>query len=175
MSGPRSGNSLTCCSFTRSTVIHVSHLSPETDADTLILSHLPDGPTATFRVSGVKLRHEISNHGNPTSHFPELILNNFDTIIGHRVGRMLAALYPQTPDFRGRRVATFHNQRDFIFFRQHRYEFTENGDRANLQELGPRFTLKLRSLQIGTLDSRFGEYEFIYKPKMGVNRKKFYL
>mmetsp|Transcript_29372 Transcript_29372/g.39715 ORF Transcript_29372/g.39715 Transcript_29372/m.39715 type:complete len:135 (-) Transcript_29372:364-768(-) len=30
---------------------------------TLILSHLPEGPTATFRVSGVKLRSKIVNHG----------------------------------------------------------------------------------------------------------------
>lgn len=62
--------------------------------DTLILSHLPDGPTATFRVSGLKLRQEIYHHGNPSTHDPELILNNFDTMIGHRIGRMLAALYP---------------------------------------------------------------------------------
>lgn len=104
-----------------------------------------------------------------------MILNNFDTMLGHRVGRMLAALYPQNPEFLGRRVVTFHNQRDFIFFRQHRYEFTEDNERANLQEIGPRFTLKLHSLQLGTLDSRFGEFEFIYKPKMGVNRKQFYM
>ena len=30
---------------------------------TMILSHLPDGPTATFRVSSVKLRDQIINHG----------------------------------------------------------------------------------------------------------------
>jgi ribosome production factor 1 len=30
---------------------------------TLILSHLPEGPTATFRVSSVKLRKDIDNHG----------------------------------------------------------------------------------------------------------------
>ena len=32
-----------------------------------------------------------------------------------------------------------------------------------LQEIGPRFTLKLRSLQKGTFDSKFGEYEWIHK------------
>jgi hypothetical protein len=31
---------------------------------------------------------------------------------------------------------------------------------ARLQELGPRFTLKLISLQKGTFDSRRGEYEY---------------
>jgi len=72
-------------------------------------------------------------------------------------------------------VVTFHNQRDFVFMRHHRYEFNEDGSRANLQELGPRVTLKLHSLQLGTLDSKFGEYEFIYKPKMGISRKNFFL
>ena len=44
-----------------------------------------------------------------------------------------------------------------------------------MSEVGPRFTLKLHKLQLGTLDSKFGEYEFLYKPKDGVNRKKFFL
>jgi len=34
-------------------------------------------------------------------------------------------LFPQKPEFKGRRVVTFHNQRDFIFFRHHRYVFEE--------------------------------------------------
>ena len=45
------------------------------------------------------------------------MLNNFDTRLGHRVGRMFASLFNQDPAFKGRRVVTFHNQRDFIFFR----------------------------------------------------------
>ncbi len=61
----------------------------------LILSHLPKGPTATFRVSSVMLRENIPNHGAvPSEVHPELILNNFDTMLGHRLGRMLASLMP---------------------------------------------------------------------------------
>ena len=59
-------------------------------------------------------------HGRPTSHKPELILNNFDTMLGRRVGRLFASLFCQDPNFRGRRVVTFHNQRDYIFFRRAR-------------------------------------------------------
>ena len=47
----------------------------------------------------------------------------------------------------------------YLFFR---YIF-KNQKKAGLQELGPRFTLKLRSLQRGTFDSKFGEYEWIHK------------
>ena len=56
-----------------------------------------------------------------------------------------------------------HNQRDFIFFRHHRYIFEEKGEGskkrviARLQELGPRFTLKVKGLQLGTFDTMHGE------------------
>lgn len=54
---------------------------------------------------------------------PEVIMNNFTTRLGHSVARMINCLIPQKPDFHGRRVMTYHNQRDFIFFRHHRYLF----------------------------------------------------
>jgi hypothetical protein len=56
-------------------------------------------------------------HGRAARAKPELVLNNFGTRLGHRAGRMLASLFHQDPQFRSRQVATFHNQRDFIFFR----------------------------------------------------------
>jgi ribosome production factor 1 len=146
---------------------------------------------------------------------------------------MFASVFPQKPEFKGRRVVTFHNQRDFIFFRHHRYVFEEKKGRrlphaghlataevpdhvrdsmkegrgkrsskkrksvemdgssdnsdendsededsgededegkqshintmiqARLQELGPRFTLRLMSVQKGTFDSKHGEYEYV--------------
>ena len=88
---------------------------------------------------------------------------------------MLAALFPQRPEFLGRRVITLHNQRDFIFFRHHRYIFNEDGSRANLQEIGPRFTLKLLSLQHGTFDTASGEYEWNSRPDMYSERTNAFL
>jgi ribosome production factor 1 len=76
--------------FTDLLVIYEKSGTPHT----LIHTHLPEGPTATYRISSIKMRHEIAGHGNPTDHDPELILNNFDTMIGHRLGRMLASLFP---------------------------------------------------------------------------------
>lgn len=138
----------------------------------MILCHLPDGPTAHFRVSNVVFAKEIKGSGELTKHVPEVILNNFNTRLGHTVGRMLSTLYPQHPDYVGRRVVTFHNQRDYIFFRQHRYQF-RNAKKVGLHELGPRFTLKLRSLQKGTFDSIHGEYEYMQQREK--NRRKFVL
>jgi hypothetical protein len=53
---------------------------------------------------------------------------------------MFMSLFPQQPEFEGRSAVTFHNQRDYIFFRRHRYIF-HNQKRVGLQELGPRFTV----------------------------------
>ncbi|XP_029004711.1 ribosome production factor 1 [Betta splendens] len=142
----------------------------------MVLCHLPEGPTAHFKVSNVRLRKELKRRGkDPTQHYPEVILNNFTTRLGHSIGRLFAALFPQDPQFVGRQVATFHNQRDFIFFRFHRYIF-KNEKKVGIQELGPRFTLKLRSLQKGTFDSKFGEYEWVLKRhEMDACRRKFQL
>ncbi|KAK3285637.1 Ribosome production factor 1 [Cymbomonas tetramitiformis] len=185
----------------------------------LLVIFLPDGPTAHFRLSNLVISKKIKGHGNPTKHRPELILNNFSTRLGHRVGRLLATMWPIDPQFRGRRVVTFHNQRDFVFFRHHRYIFESREDgkgakehkghlakpddaprlpkdqkrklkkklekekkpeaetkvQARLQELGPRFTLRLLSLQRGTFDSKGGEYEWVKASGTQPTRKRFAL
>lgn len=229
----------------------------------LLHCHLPEGPTCLYKLSSLQLSKEIKGHGRATSHYPELILNNFTTRLGHRVSRMFASVFPQRPEFKGRRVVTFHNQRDFIFFRHHRYVFEEKKGyrlphaghlataevpehvkesikesggkkrrmqqghptkkkrkvedsedesdseddseddsendsenesedkateaappaidtmiQARLQELGPRFTLRLMSVQKGTFDSRHGEYEYIRSTETDgtrKNRRKFVL
>ena len=59
----------------------------------------------------------------------------------------------------------------------------ENDDRptsviARLQELGPRFTLKLMSVQKGTFDSKHGEFEYVRSTETDgtrKNRRKFVL
>ncbi|CAA2991663.1 ribosome production factor 1 [Olea europaea subsp. europaea] len=179
--------------FTSLIVVHTNRREP----DALLIIGLPDGPTAHFKLSRLLLRKDLKNHGNPTSHEPELVLTNFSTRLGHRVGRMIQSLFPQVPNFRGRRVVTFHNQRDFIFFRHHRYIFetkeskqaeskgknSEDGKEAKskekviarLQECGPRFTMKLISLQHGTFDTKGGEYEWVHKPEMDTSRRRFFL
>lgn len=55
-------------------------------------------------------------------------------------------------------VVTLHNQRDFLFFRRHRYAFRST-EKAALQEIGPRFTLKLLWLKKG-LPSVGGAFGF---------------
>ena len=87
----------------------------------LVVTHLPDGPTAHFKLSNVKVTKEIRRDWREISdHRPEIILTNFTTRLGHSVARMLASLFHYDPEFKGKRAVTFHNQRDYIFFRHHR-------------------------------------------------------
>lgn len=171
----------------------ISHLRPHDDTGLA-------GPTAFFKVSNVVTSKKIPNHGASTSHNPELNLHGFGTRLGHRVGRFLGSLFPSAEaQLEGRQVATFHNQRDYIFVRHHRYIFREMSEtemkkrqaliekaegkgakappvNTRLQELGPRFTLKLRWVQEGTFDTKHGEYEWFHKRKeMDTTRRKFHL
>ncbi|KAJ4473639.1 anticodon-binding protein [Lentinula aciculospora] len=114
----------------------------------ITLIHLPNGPTAYFKLTSIELTKQIYGHARATPHNPELVLNNFVTRLGHTVGRMFQTLFPPLPEFQGRQVVTLHNQRDFLFFRRHRYAF-RTPEKVALQEIGPRFTLKLRSLRKG--------------------------
>ncbi|KIY52827.1 Brix-domain-containing protein [Fistulina hepatica ATCC 64428] len=150
-------------------VVNEDHKKP--NAMTLI--HLPHGPTASFKLTSVELTKDIFHHARATAHHPELVLNGFGTRLGLAVGRMFQTCFPALPEFQGRQVVTLHNQRDFLFFRRHRcvlelgclrayiemiqkrYAFrnTEKAGqedvRVAMQEIGPRFTLKLRWMKCG--------------------------
>ncbi|KAL8426878.1 hypothetical protein Efla_002486 [Eimeria flavescens] len=174
----------------------------------LYICHLPEGPTCYFRMTNVLLAQDLPGGGSSSTHTPELLFNNFTTALGRRVARLLSSLFPIAPQFTGRRLITFHNQRDFIFFRHHRYIFrpkkrlrplpdmsatqqqqgedegqdTDGEEEqqqpidpkvgAALQEIGPRFTLKLMWLHAGLFNTKEGLYEFVWRPDLKVDRKR---
>jgi ribosome production factor 1 len=110
---------------------------------TLLFLFLESPLYFTFKFSSLVLPKHIHKHGKPTESHPELIINNFTSKAGVKIAKLLSSLFPSTPDFLGRQALTLHNQRDYIFVRYHRYIFDEFGKKASIQELGPRFSLKL--------------------------------
>jgi ribosome production factor 1 len=79
---------------------------------------LVEGAYRSGRADGrVRSSYAMQGHGRAGEFKAELILKNFHTLLGRRVGRMFASLFDQDPTFKGRQVATLHNQRDYIFFR----------------------------------------------------------
>ncbi|KAL4883083.1 anticodon-binding protein [Aspergillus karnatakaensis] len=158
----------------------------------LDIVHLPKGPMFHFSISNWVEGKRIPGHGNATEHWPELILNNFRTPLGLLTAHLFRTLFPPQPDIEGRQVVTLHNQRDYIFVRRHRYVFREKretekavvgadgkeikgaeGIRTGLQELGPRFTLKLRRVDKGIQRASGQEWE--WKGKMEKKRTLFQL
>ncbi|KAK2765935.1 hypothetical protein FQN54_007450 [Arachnomyces sp. PD_36] len=158
----------------------------------LTVVHLPQGPTFHFSISNWVEGKKLPGHGNPTEHWPELILNNFRTPLGLLTAHLFRTLFPPQPELEGRQVVTLHNQRDYIFVRRHRYVFREKreteksvagsdgremqgveGIRAGLQELGPRFTLKLRRVDKGIQRGSGQDWE--WKAGMEKVRTKFQL
>ncbi|MCJ1224008.1 hypothetical protein MMC12_000651 [Toensbergia leucococca] len=158
----------------------------------LTFVHLPCGPTFHFSVSNWIEGKKLPGHGNPTDHTPELILNNFRTPLGLLTAHLFRTIFPSQPELQGRQVVTLHNQRDYIFLRRHRYIFREKrateknvigpdgkevkgaeGIRAGLQELGPRFTLKLRRIDKGIQRGSGQEWE--WQGAMEKQRSKFQL
>ncbi|KAH9441294.1 hypothetical protein MJO28_015729 [Puccinia striiformis f. sp. tritici] len=145
----------------------------------MTISRLPYGPTASFRMTSIVPSKAIPGHAKPTSHFPELVLSNFSTPLGLSIGTLLQSVFPPLPELEGRQVVSMQNQRDFVFFRRYRYVFAErekvflkDGDeniRTRLQEIGPRFTLKVRWLKRGTLAG--GLNENVLPGQIGKERK----
>ena len=168
----------------------------------MMISRLPEGPTARFRLSSMQLAGELHGMskrqsalvappskkraqaaGNAEEPLPQLLRNQFTTRLGLRVSNLLSCLFPEEsyqespePVDNGR-VITFHNQRDYIFFRQHRFAPSSLSNRTfRLIETGPRFTLRLRAVQPTTFDCRHGEFEWVFRHhEMEQNRRKFVL
>ncbi|KAI9761260.1 MAG: hypothetical protein M1835_008213 [Candelina submexicana] len=159
----------------------------------LTIVHLPHGPTFHLSISNWVEGKKLPGHGNATNHIPELILNNFRTPLGLLTAHLFQTLFPRSPDLVGRQVVTLHNQRDYIFLRRHRYIFREKrvteksvvgtdgkevkgveGIRTGLQELGPRFTMKLRRVDKGIQRGGDG-VEWEWKGGMEKQRTKFQL
>lgn len=141
--------------------------------------HLPNGPMFHFSISKWIPGKKLPGHGNPTNHFPELILNGFRTPLGLLTAHLFKSLFPPRPEIQGRQVVTLHNQRDYIFLRRHRYVFRDKKGsekqiqgadgkpmkgaediRVGLQELGPRFTMKLRRIDKGIQHASGQEWQW---------------
>ncbi|XP_011194283.1 U3 small nucleolar ribonucleoprotein protein IMP4 [Zeugodacus cucurbitae] len=156
-----------CCSndVTDIVIVHEHRGIP----DNIVISHLPNGPTAFFNISGVVMRHDVPFIGKMSEQNPHLIFHNFKTEIGERATKILKHLFP-TPKADSKRVITFANHDDYISFRHHIYSY-ENKE-LELKELGPRFQLKLYQIKLGILDEiQASDTEWVLRPYMNTSIK----
>lgn len=141
--------------------------------DTMIISHMPYGPTAYFNLSDVTMRHDMPNIGTMSEQYPHLIFHNFKTDLGQRVQKILQSLFP-VPKEKSNRVISFANNDDYISFRHHIYK--KNGPENDLTEVGPRFQMKLYEIKLGTLDTvDTSPSEWVLRPYMNTAGKRRFL
>lgn len=141
------------------------------EPDGLVICHLPLGPTAFFSLSNTVMRHDLDPPAAPMSEaYPHVILDQFNTALGQRVGNILKCLFPiPRPDTK--RVVTFSNDHDFISFRHHMYSKPTH-DTVALHEVGPRFEMRLYQIRLGTLDQKEADNEYVLRPYQNTAHKR---
>lgn len=141
--------------------------------DNLVICHLPHGPTASFNLSGVVMRHDVPEVSPMSEQKPHLVFHNFKSKLGERTMSVLKHLFP-VPKEDSKRVITFANHDDYICFRHHTYKKVDN--QIELSEVGPRFQLMLYQIKLGTLDEiAAADTEWVLRPYMNTAAKRRFL
>ncbi|KZZ97642.1 U3 small nucleolar ribonucleoprotein IMP4 [Moelleriella libera RCEF 2490] len=147
----------------------------------LTLSHFPHGPTVSFSLHNVVLRHDIpgSVRGTVSESFPHLIFDGFTSPLGKRIVKILKHVFPPreaitSKNKMGNRVVTFKNIEDSIEVRHH--VFVRTGyDSVELAEVGPRMTMRPFEIRGGTLENKDGDVEWHLSQYTRTAKKKSYL
>ncbi|ESW99426.1 hypothetical protein KL918_001643 [Ogataea parapolymorpha] len=140
---------------------------------TLTITHLPHGPSVTFTLHNVVLRHDILNVGSQSEAYPHLVFENFTSKLGKRVVQVLKHLFPPGVKPQSPRVISFVNNEDFISVRQHLYVRTK--DDVELSEVGPRFEMRLFEVRLGTMDYKDADVEWMLRRFVRTGNRKNYL
>lgn len=149
------------------------------EPDGLIVCHLPFGPTAYFGLSNVVLRHDLAEKAPTVSEAnPHLIFHGFTAKTGLRTKTILQALFPPAKQM-GDRVMSFVNHHDTIHFRHHTFkrpkgDADEGRSKAHAVELaenGPRFQMRLFRIELGAIDMKDVEVEWVLRPYFNRQRE----
>ncbi|KAG6026109.1 hypothetical protein E4U41_001349 [Claviceps citrina] len=147
----------------------------------LTLSHFPHGPTISFSLHNVVLRHDIpgSIRGTVSESYPHIIMDGFTSPLGNRIAKILKHIFPpreaiSSKSKMGNRVVTFKNIDDSIEVRHH--VFVRTGyDSVELAEVGPRMTMRPFEIRGGTLENKDGDVEWHLSQYTRTAKKKNYL
>ncbi|SZF02730.1 unnamed protein product [Blumeria hordei] len=144
----------------------------------LTISHFPHGPTASFSLHNVVLRHDIPNsaRGTVSESYPHLIFEGFTSKLGLRIVKILKHLFPPREAITnkskiGSRVVTFKNVEDSIELRHHVFVKTSYQS-VELAEVGPRMTMRCFEIRGGTLENKDGDVEWRLNQYTRTSRKK---
>ncbi|CDI97994.1 U3 small nucleolar ribonucleoprotein [Echinococcus multilocularis] len=146
--------------------------------DTLIVSHLPFGPTAKFTLFNVLMRHDFEEKGRGSGAkcpqaYPQHLFHGLNTALGRRVRCILKHLFP-VPKEETKRVVVWYEDEDIIRFRHHTYKYVNK--ELEIEEHGPRFDMRLYKIWRGPLhEEGTAEVEWVFRPYMNTAYKRRFL
>jgi U3 small nucleolar ribonucleoprotein protein IMP4 len=165
----------------------------------LTVSHFPHGPTVSFSLHNVVLRHDIPNSskGTVSESYPHLIFEGFESRLGKRIERVLKHMFPPREAItnktklgsrvcilqvrrsirshaKAHKVVTFKNIDDNIEVRHHVFVKTSYKD-VELAEVGPRMTMRPFEIRGGTLENKDGDKEWRLPQFTRTAKKKNYM
>ncbi|KAI5191331.1 ribosome production factor 1 [Nematocida minor] len=125
--------------------------------------------TSTYSIVSYTLSRRL-NGAIDSGHMPEISITNFDdTENDKRTIKDIEDVFStEDPDFEGRQLVSFTKKRGFIICRKHRYiirlpEDPTKEETVRLDEIGPRLSLKLQSVDVNE--------EYIFKHTKNIKLK----
>lgn len=125
--------------------------------------------TSTYSIVSFVLCRRL-NGAVDSGHMPEISFVGFDTSENdiRTVDDLQYAFRNEEVDFEGRQIVSFTKKRGFILCRKHRYiirthEDEAQEDKVRLQEIGPRLSIKLQSVDV--------DENYIFRHKKNIKLK----
>jgi U3 small nucleolar ribonucleoprotein protein IMP4 len=137
----------------------------------LIVSHLPTGPTIFFRLSNVVIDKAKKKEKIPNN-FPILIIQNLTSPLGKRLTSIFKSLF-KIPSFNSRNIVTLKGIGNTISCNY--YWFERKGDIKSdilIHEISPSFDLLPYKISLGILFEHKQEIEWIMTSFVNTYKKK---
>jgi U3 small nucleolar ribonucleoprotein protein IMP4 len=140
----------------------------------LVISHLPSGPTLFFTLSNVLSginQKKIKKSGI----LPNVIFDNLNSNLGQRIAKVLGSLFPPA-SLTSKRIVTFTGFKGVILFGHYWNEKTGYSKKNYiLQKLSPSFDLQPFKITLDTINKKNQKIEWVLTPFLNSKKKKNFL
>lgn len=142
--------------------------------DAIVISHLPNGPTAYFNIKKVIFFHKKKKIGISSSS-PHILVDNLNSGIGKRLCRIFCSLFSSS-NVKSKRIVSFIGKNNYISFRHYLYQTKKiKNRRLLLHELGPSFDLFPFKISLGHVGNKTTKIEWNFTSFLHSHRKKSFL
>ena len=139
----------------------------------LVISHLPSGPTLFFTVSNV-LYGIGQKKIKKSETLPNVIFDNLNSNLGQRIAKVLGSLFPPA-SLSSKRIVTFTGFKGIILFGHYWNEKTGYSNKNYvLQKLSPSFDLQPFKITLDIISKKNQQIEWVLTPFLNSKKKNFF-